>query len=263
MRSIGIVPSRIAAIIVSTSNRNGSWVMICSSVSWYFVSSIRLSSGINWSIISYWLRSWDCCVGDWLLDLSVGDWLLDLSVGNWLLDLSVGNWVFNILGGLHFQRLLGVMDNLSFNWDVFVSDVLLGNLDVINSLFRDILRNVLSKILYSIVVSDSHLFGDGLDFSFFSIFNFFDFLWYSFNLSLILIFNNLLFKGNIFNSALSFDYLFACVDSCANDMAIRNNGAGRIVVGGSGWDIGSVGGGDVGGGWAIGGGGGGWGGDVV
>jgi hypothetical protein len=179
--------------------------------------------------------------GHWLLNVG-GHWLLNIG-GDWLLNCSSISNLLNWLFVLYFQRLFGIMNNLSLNWDVFVSNVLFRDLNVIDSFFRDILRNVLPKILYGIVVSDSDFLGDVLNFSFFSIFNLFHFSWHSFNSSLILVFNDLLFEGHVFNSALSLDDLFTSVDGGANNVT-RNN-LGRIVVGL--WDVGGVGGGEVGG----------------
>jgi len=51
-----------------------------------------------------------------------------------------------------------------FDWD----------LDVFNSLFWDVLRNVLSEIFNSVVVSDGDFLGDGLDLSLLSVLDLLD-----------------------------------------------------------------------------------------
>lgn len=98
----------------------------------------------------------------------------------------------------------------------------LGDLNVFDSLFGDILRNVLSQILNSIVVGDSDFLRNGLNLSLLSVFNLLDLLGDSFNLGLILIFHDFLFKGNVFDSALALNNLFSSVDSSSNDLSANN-----------------------------------------
>lgn len=70
---------------------------------------------------------------------------------------------------------------IPFDWNVFISDLFFGDLNVLNSLFRDILRDVLPQILNGIVISDS------------------DFLRNGFNLPLLSVFDLLNLFGNSFN----------------------------------------------------------------
>ena len=48
-------------------------------------------------------------------------------------------------------------------WDIFVPDLFLGHLDLLDPLLRDVLRDVLSEILDSVVISNGDFLGDGLD----------------------------------------------------------------------------------------------------
>lgn len=119
---------------------------------------------------------------------------------------------------LAFQSLVRVVHDLSLDGDVFVSDLLLGDLDVLDSLLGDVLRNVLTKILNGIVVSDGDFSGDSLDLSLFSVFGLFHFFGDSFDFSLVLVFDDFLFEGDVFDSAFSLDDFFASVDGGANDI---------------------------------------------
>ena len=121
------------------------------------------------------------------------------------------------------------MKSVPLNGDVFVSDLFLGDLNVFNSLFWDILRNVLSEIFNSVVVSYCDFFGDSLDFSLLSVFDLLDLLGNSFNFGLILVFDDLLLEGNVFDSALSFNHFFASINGGSNDLSIGGHGSG-------GWD---------------------------
>ena len=80
------------------------------------------------------------------------------------------------------------------------------------------MRNVLTKILNGIVVSDSDFPGDRLDLSLFSVFGLFHFFGDSFDFSLVLVFDDFLFEGDVFDSAFSLDDFFASVDGGANDI---------------------------------------------
>jgi len=124
---------------------------------------------------------------------------------------------------LTFQSLVRIVNNLSFDWDVFISNLLLRHLNVLNSLFRDILRDVLSKILDCIIVSDSDFPWDGLHLSFLSVFNLFHFFGDSLNLSLVLVVYNLLLKRHIFNSALSLDHICSSVHIGSHQMRVSSH----------------------------------------
>lgn len=131
------------------------------------------------------------------------------------------------------------MHNLSFNWNVLVPDLFLWYLNVFDSLFWDVLRDVLSEIFNGIIVSYSDLLWNVLNFSFFSIFYFFSFFGDSLDGGLILVFNDLLFKGNILNSAFSLNDFFSSINSGSYDLSVSgsygggwNTGRGGIVLGG-------------------------------
>ena len=175
-------------------------------------------------------------------NLRVGHILSDFSHFSWSLlvyNSLFNSWLLNILGSvflgvsssglysafnsLGFKGLIGVVDNLSLNRDVFVSDLFLGNLNIFNFLFRNVLRNVLSKILNGIVVGNSDLTRDGLNFSFFLVFDSLDLLGNSLDFGLILVLNDLLLEWNVFDPAFSLDDFFASVDGGSNNFG---SGAG-------------------------------------
>eukprot|EP00178_Gracilaria_changii_P004745 TRINITY_DN1774_c0_g1_i1.p3 TRINITY_DN1774_c0_g1~~TRINITY_DN1774_c0_g1_i1.p3 ORF type:complete len:132 (-),score=11.04 TRINITY_DN1774_c0_g1_i1:222-617(-) len=115
------------------------------------------------------------------------------------------------------------MNDLSFDRNVFVSNLFLGNLNIFYSLFRYILRNVLSQIFNSVVIGNCDLTRNSLDFSLFLVFNSFDLLGNTFNLSLVFVFNDLLFEGNILDSAFSLDDLFSSVDGGSDNVSTCNS----------------------------------------
>ena len=121
------------------------------------------------------------------------------------------------------ERFVWVDKIVPLNRNIFVSDLLLGDLNVFNLFLRDILRNVLSKILNCIVVGNGNFTRNCLNLLFFFVFNSFHLLWNSLNLCLILILKNFLFEGNILNSAFSLDNFFSSVNSCSNDFCSAGN----------------------------------------
>lgn len=122
------------------------------------------------------------------------------------------------------ERFVLINVNIPFNGNIFVSNLFLGNLNIFDDLFRYVLRNVLSKILNGIVVSDSDFLGDGFNLALLFVFHLFDFLWDTFDLGLILVFDDLLFEGHIFDTTLTLDDFLACVDCGSNNLSSSNNG---------------------------------------
>lgn len=120
----------------------------------------------------------------------------------------------------NFERLFRVVNNLPFDWDVFVSFnfTFLGN--ILDFFFWDILGDVLSKIFDGIVVGDGNFSRNFFDSLFFSIFCDFSSSGYSFNSSFILVFNDLFLERNVLDSAFSLDDLFASVDGSVHNMRL-------------------------------------------
>lgn len=83
--------------------------------------------------------------------------------------------------------------------DILISNLLLGDMNVFDYFFRDNLRDVLSKILDSIVICYSNLFRNIFNPAFLSVFHFFHLLRYPHHYCLVFILNYLLFEWNIFN----------------------------------------------------------------
>jgi hypothetical protein len=77
------------------------------------------------------------------------------------------------------------MKEIPFNGNIFISNLLFGDLDVLDSLFWDILRNVLPEIFNGIVISDSNFFGDCFNLSLLFVFNLFNLFGDPLNFSLI------------------------------------------------------------------------------
>lgn len=86
---------------------------------------------------------------------------------------------------------------LPLDWNILVSNLLHGDLNVFYPLFVDDLRNVLPEILDSIVISHNDFLGDVLNLSFLSVFHFLGLLGYPLHHGLLFILHYLLFEWNI------------------------------------------------------------------
>lgn len=95
------------------------------------------------------------------------------------------------------------------------------------------MRDILSKIFNSVVVSDSDFFRDGLHLSLLSVLHLLDLSGDSLNLGLVLVFDDLLFEGDVFDSALSLDDFLASVDCGANNSSNSIVGGGGSIVAGA------------------------------
>ena len=116
-----------------------------------------------------------------------------------------------------FNFLLWIMNNLSFDWNIVISFNFSFSSYVFYSFLWNMLRNVLSKILDSIIIDFSHLSGYLFYDSLLFILSNSSGSWNSINMLLISILNDFLFKRNIFYSALSLDDFFSHIDSCVNN----------------------------------------------
>jgi hypothetical protein len=109
---------------------------------------------------------------------------------------------------------------LPLDGDVLVADLLLGDLDVLDSLLRDVLGNVLSEVFNSVVISDSDLLGDGLDLPLLTVLHLLDFLGDTLHFGLVLVLHDLLLEGDVLDPALTLDHLLASVDSSADHLGL-------------------------------------------
>ena len=109
---------------------------------------------------------------------------------------------------------------IPLNGDVFVSDLFLWDLNVFYSFLWDVLRDVLSEIFHSVVVCNSDLFRNSLDFSLLSVLDFLHLLGHSLHFGLVLVFDDLLLEGHVLDSALPFYHFFACVHGSADYLGI-------------------------------------------
>ena len=116
--------------------------------------------------------------------------------------------------------LLWVVDNLSFDWNIVVSFYLSFSSNIFDCFFWNVLWNVLSEILYCIVVDFSHLSGNLFNNSFFSILSNFSGSWNSIYMLLISILDDFLLERNILNSAFTLDDFFAHINSCINNLRL-------------------------------------------
>ena len=114
------------------------------------------------------------------------------------------------------------MNDLSLDGDVLVlfNFALLGN--IFDLLFRDVLRNVLSEIFDSVVVSDSNFSRNLFDSDFFSVLSDSSSLGNSFDLGLILVLDNFLLERHIFDSAFALDDLFSSIDNSINNTRLNS-----------------------------------------
>ncbi len=117
-----------------------------------------------------------------------------------------------------FQRLFGIVDDLSLNWNVFVFLDLSFSGDVFDGLLGNVLRNVLSQVLNGVIVGLGDFSWDGFDSLFLSVFSDFSGLGDSLDSDLVLVFNDFLLEWNVFDSALTLDDLFASVNNGVNDL---------------------------------------------
>ena len=208
----GDFSSWVAAVVLLVVGLGGGWAL---SVNDFLSSS---GDGLIDNLLGS--LSWDVFVDNSLLN-SLDSWLgnvfspVFVSVGSASLNSSF-NSAFN--SAFSFEGLVGVVDNLSLNRNVFISDLFLGNLDIFDLLLRNILRDVLSEIFNGIVVGDSDLTRNSLDLSFLLVLNSLDLLGDSLHLGLVLVFKDLLLEWNVFDSALSLDHLFAGVDGGADNL---------------------------------------------
>jgi hypothetical protein len=116
------------------------------------------------------------------------------------------------------ERFVWITWYLPLDRDVFISDLFLGDLDVLYYLFRNILRYILSEVLYGVVVRYCNFLGNSFYLSFFLVLYLLDLFWNALHLRLIFILNNFLFKRHVFNPAFSLDDLLACVYCSSNDL---------------------------------------------
>jgi len=119
------------------------------------------------------------------------------------------------------------MNNLSFDWDVFISNLFFGNLNILNLFFRHVLGNILSEIFDSVIISNCNFFRNCLNFPFLFIFHFFNFFWHSLHFCLVLVFDHFLLKRNIFNSTFSFYHFFSSINCCSNNLSSSSYHSGR------------------------------------
>ena len=115
------------------------------------------------------------------------------------------------------------MNDLSFDWNIFILFNFSFFSNIFNLSFWNVLRNILTKIFNGIVVSDSDLPWNFFYSNFLSIFCDFSGLRNSFNSGIFLIFNNFFFEGDIFDSALSLYYFFTSVDYSVNNLRLMSN----------------------------------------
>ncbi len=130
------------------------------------------------------------------------------------MDGSRSSCVVSLVGAeFDFKRLLGIVDNLSFDWDVLISgdNTFFGN--VFNRFLRNVLRNVLSQILNGVVVGDGDFTGDFFDSSFLSVLGHSSSLGDALNSSLILVLDDLLLEWHVFYSAFTLDHFLSSVHS--------------------------------------------------
>lgn len=107
-----------------------------------------------------------------------------------------------------------------FDWDVFVffNFSLFG--DVFDLFFWDVLWDVLPEIFNGIVIGDCNFPWDFLNDLFLPVFGDGSFLGDSFNSSLILVFDNLFLKWNVFDSTFTLDHFFSCVDYSVHNLRL-------------------------------------------
>lgn len=80
----------------------------------------------------------------------------------------------------------------------------------------------MSEIFHSVVVSNSDLFRNGLDFSLLSVLDFLHLLGHSLHFRLVLVLDDLLLEGHVLDSALPFYHFFACIHRSAHYLCIRS-----------------------------------------
>lgn len=112
------------------------------------------------------------------------------------------------------------MNDLPFDWNVFVFLDLsfLGN--ILDLSFGNVLRNILTKIFDGIVIGDGDFSGDFLNSDLLSVLGDSSSLWNSLDSGFVLVLDNLLLEWNVFNSAFTFNDLLASVDHCIHDLGL-------------------------------------------
>ena len=118
---------------------------------------------------------------------------------------------------INFKRSFRIMDDLSFDWNILIlfNFSLFGN--VFDLFFWDILRNVLSEIFDSIVISHGNFSRNLFDSDFISVFSDSSSFGDSLDFSLIFVFDDFLLEWNVFDSALSFNHFFCSVNNSVNN----------------------------------------------
>lgn len=144
----------------------------------------------------------------------------------------------NMLVNMNMANLLlWVVDNLSFDWNIVVSFYLSFSSNIFDCFFWNVLWNVLSEILYCIVVDCGYLSGDLFNNSFFSILSNSSGSWDFLNMLLISILNDFLLERNIFNSAFTLDDFFAHINSCVNNWMMSTYMLNMMMSRNSSWNI--------------------------
>ena len=178
---------------------------------------------MNWGVssaVDCLSLNWNCVIDDSSI-LNCLNWGVS-SVVNSLSSSDVSSLILS--GGMNFsfKRLFRVVNNLSFNWEVFVflNFSFLG--DVFDSLFGNVLWDVLSEIFNGVVVSFGNFSWDGLNSLFLSVFCNSSGSLDSFDSDFILIFDDFLFEGNVLDSAFSLNDLLSSAISGVNDLRCLN-----------------------------------------
>lgn len=131
------------------------------------------------------------------------------------------------------------MDDLPFDWDVlvFFNFAFLGN--VFDLFFWDVLGDVLTKILDSVVIGDGYFPRNFFDPNFFSVLGHFSSLGNSFYSSFVLVFDHLFLEWHVLNSALPLNNLLPSVHHSVHNLGLLSNccacGIAAGVGGGSNW----------------------------
>lgn len=115
------------------------------------------------------------------------------------------------------------MNDLPFNWNVFILFHLSFFGNVFDLFFWDVLGDVLSKILDSIVISDGNFPRNFFDSDFFSVFGDFSCLGNSFDSSFILVFNDFFLEGNVFDSALTLNDFLSSINNGIHNLGLLGN----------------------------------------
>ena len=125
-----------------------------------------------------------------------------------------------------------MMPKLPLNGDVLVPELLLGHLDVLDPLLRDVLGDVLAQVLNCVVVSNGDLLGYGLYLPLLPVLDLLHLLRHSLYFRLVLVIDDLLLEGHVLDPALAFYHFFARVYRGAHYLApARDCGRGRSSAG--------------------------------